>query len=297
MPDISLRLHKDMLVLSASVDRTLARQGVDTERDLGYHVLMEPEALVEALRLEVLAGAQCVVAPTRFLAPARLAAFRMEGDGPRLARAACALVAELPVQHTFVEIGPCGLPLDPSSKASLNENRDQYARAARCFADERIDAFFLNGFRSEADLRCALMGVAQVDGRPVAASVDLDGSGALAGTAARETLEHAGALMADLGATVAGFATAEPTERAAQLTRALADASGLPVMAQLVVNPSKERTRFAPADDTYGHPDSLVKAAVELYGAGAQFLRAIGAATSAHTGALAATVSGLDVRR
>lgn len=297
MPDISLRLHKDMLVLSAPLEHMLARQGVDAERDLGYHVLMEPETLVDALRMEILAGAQCVVAPTCFLAPARLAALRMDGDGSRLARAACALVAELPVQHVFAEIGPCGLPLDPSSKASLNENRDQYARAARCLADEQIDAFFLNGFRSEADLRCALMGIAQVDGRPVAASVDLDGAGALAGTAGRETLEHAGTLMADLGATVAGFATAEPTERACRLAHALADASGLPVMAQLVVEQSKGRSRPASPGGTYGHPDSLVEAAVELHGAGAQFLRAVGAATSAHTGALAATVSGLDVRR
>ena len=37
-------------------------------------------------------------------------------------------------------------------------------------------------------------------------------------------------------------------------------------------------------------------AAVKLYAAGVQFLRATGQATPAYTGALVATVSGLDVR-
>lgn len=43
--------------------------------------------------------------------------------------------------------------------------------------------------------------------------------------------------------------------------------------------------------------DTLERAAVQLYGAGAQFLRATGLATSACTAALAATTSGLNVRR
>jgi len=33
MPDIELRFHKDMLVLSAPIDAALARQGIDAARD------------------------------------------------------------------------------------------------------------------------------------------------------------------------------------------------------------------------------------------------------------------------
>ena len=40
----------------------------------------------------------------------------------------------------------------------------------------------------------------------------------------------------------------------------------------------------------------MAPAAVKLYGAGVQFLRATGKATPSFTGALAATVYGLDVR-
>ena len=50
MPDIALRFHKDMLVLSAPLAAVLARQGVDVARDLEYLNLIEPEAVRDALR-------------------------------------------------------------------------------------------------------------------------------------------------------------------------------------------------------------------------------------------------------
>ena len=96
----------------------------------------------------------------------------------------------------LVEIGPCGLPLDPSSKASLNENRDQYARAARACEGMQLDAFFLNGFTNPSDLKCALMGVRQVSGLPVFASVDVAADGMLAD--GRSTFAEALSVMAEL---------------------------------------------------------------------------------------------------
>ena len=45
MPDIALRFHKDMLVLSSPVAVVLARQGFDVEHDLEFANLVEPEAV------------------------------------------------------------------------------------------------------------------------------------------------------------------------------------------------------------------------------------------------------------
>ena len=42
MPDIALRFHKDMLVLSSPVAVVLARQGFDVEHDLEFANLVEP---------------------------------------------------------------------------------------------------------------------------------------------------------------------------------------------------------------------------------------------------------------
>ena len=49
MPDITLRFHKDMLVLSSPVAVVLARQGFDVEHDLEFANLVEPEAVRDAL--------------------------------------------------------------------------------------------------------------------------------------------------------------------------------------------------------------------------------------------------------
>lgn len=295
MPDITLRLHKDMLVLSAPLTAVLARQGVDVGRDLEYLNLVEPEAVVDALRLESLAGATCLVTTTEGIAPARLAHHGMEDRASEVAHAALDAVAELKPQHVLAEIGPCGLPLDGSSAASLNENRSQYARAARAFEGGTFDAYFLEGFTSAVDLKCALMGVRQVSDHPAFASVNVASNGLLAD--GRTTLEEAVAVMEEFGACVAGFTTGAPEDEAAALCERVVQATSLPVLVQLRVTSHAPRQGDATPENPYFCPDTLVSAAVRLRSAGAQFLRAVGDVTPAYTGALAATVDGLDVAR
>lgn len=286
MSDIALRFHKDMLVLSAPPVVALERLGVDTAADLEFTLLFEPDTVEEAYRLEAMGGAQCLVAATAGLTPAQLARVRMEEQGPQLARAALEALAPFKPQHVLVELGPCGLPLDPSAKASLMEHRDQYARAGRMFDGLEFDGFFLNGFGVCTSLKCALMGLAKVSAAPVFASVDVDGAGMLP---SGETLEDAVRVAEELGAAVVGFQTAANADEAAKLC-ARACAAGaleLPVMAQMAVEPG----------GAYGNADALADAAAVLCAAGAQFLRASGQATAACTGALVAATLGMDVVR
>ena len=383
MPDIQLRFQKDLLVLSAPLDAAFARQGTDLALDRQYLNLMEPDSIADALNLEMAAGAQCLVTTTEDITQARLAHVRMDADASRLAKAALDIANGAQPQHVLVEIGPCGLPLDTSSKSSLNENRAQYADAARAFSGGTFDAFFLNGFTRIPDLKCALMGVAQVTDKPVFVSVtlgeepQLDAAGQHADEAVRpdEAARQAsdspqsdeGArresdgpgldvvaqstkmeapqddsddllpgfpfkgyslyedstyspkpaakrqrlspqlwpealdAMIDLGASVVGFETAEPINRAVEYARAAAERTDLPILVQLHVaqQPSKAATSgLVPLADIDEYtPDTMALAAVKLYGAGVQFLRATGLATPAYTGALAATVMGLDVHR
>ena len=91
MPDIQLRFHRDMLVLSSPIAPVLARQGFEFDGDVEYATLMEPEAVEDALRLNLLAGVQCLVTETAGMTPARLAHRGMAERLPELARAAVAL--------------------------------------------------------------------------------------------------------------------------------------------------------------------------------------------------------------
>lgn len=294
MPDIQLRFNRDMLVLSSPVSTVLARQGFTDAADTEYVTLMEPEVVRDALRLNLTAGAHCLITETAGITPARLAHRGMADRAEELARAALSTVNDLRPQHTIVEVGPCGLPLDASSKASLNENRDQYARAARAVkaTGQPYDAFFLNGFRNPSDLKCALMGIRQVSGRPVIASVDVSADGTLAG--GHFTFAEALEVMTGFEADVAGFSTAAGQEAACALA-VQAAATSLPVLAQLSVAEVNQRQGAPTPENPYYCPDVVVDAALALRRAGVQFLRATGVATPAYAGALAVAVDGRDV--
>lgn len=293
MPDIAMRFNKDMLVLSSPLQTALQRQGVDVDRDLEYFLLVEPEAVRDAMRMEKIAGAQCLVAPTGSVTPARLAHRAMQGREAELASATLSALRPLKPQHLLAEINPCGLPLDPSSANSLNENRAQYASAARAFEGQELDALFLTGFSRPDDLKCALMGVRQVTDAPVFASVVVDGSGVLAD--GRTAVEEAAAVMEEYEASVAGFECgAVPQELTAVAARMVA-ACDLPVLAQVSCARRDPKQGQATAENPYYCPDTMVSIAVALRAVGVQFLRATGAATPAYTGALAAASMGFDV--
>ncbi|MEC4175132.1 homocysteine S-methyltransferase family protein [Adlercreutzia sp. R7] len=298
MADIALRFFKDMLVLSSPVDAALRRQGINGAREQMLTLLLEPETIEEAYRLEVVAGPQCLVLPTALLTPARLAELGMNGKGDELAQHALQAVEAFKPQHVLAEIGPCGLPLDASSKASLVENRDQYARAAHLFDGTAVDAVFLNGFAAADDLKCALMGVRKACDLPVFASVDVTADGALA--SGRGTLAEAVDVMVEFGAAVAGFTTlAEPTVATALAASVrdhlAAQGADLCVLASLVVGDRNSKQQGPTAENPYCTADTMMAAAADLRAAGVQFLRAAGDATPAYTGVLAATVAGQDV--
>ncbi|MEF9841791.1 MAG: homocysteine S-methyltransferase family protein [Raoultibacter sp.] len=293
MPDIQLRFNKDMLVLSGSLDAVLTRQGVDVERDREFLNLIEPDSIREALRLESLAGAQCLVTNTAGITTARLAHARMEDRALELAAAAVTVANSLTPQHVLFEIGPTGLPLDPSSQTSLIHNRDQYATAVRNCGSVGIDAIFLNGFTTTADLRCALMGVRMISDAPLVASVCLDAAGGLAGHA--EPLAEALEIMAEYGAQVAGFSSAADLATVAQQACGAREKMDLPLLVQLEVTQHAPRQQVATSENPYYCPDTMVEVATTLRSVGVQFLRACGQSTPAYTGALVAASAGFDV--
>ncbi|WP_139650759.1 homocysteine S-methyltransferase family protein [Raoultibacter phocaeensis] len=293
MPDIEMRFNRDMLVFSAPIDEALGRQGVDVEKDREFISLIEPEAVRNVYQLETVAGAQCLVTNTAGITAARLAHSNMEDRAPELAEAALAVLRSLRPQHIVAEIGPTYLPIDASSASSLKQSRNQYAEAARAFGRGSVDALFLNGMVSLADLQCALMGARMVFDGPVFASVDVEGTGLIARR--DQPIEEALDLMAEYGADVAGFSTAAPLDEAVAIARRARAAFGGPVLVQLAVRKHNPRQGAPTAENPYYCPDIMIEAATRLRGAGVQFLRATGNATSPYTGALVAASAGFDV--
>lgn len=357
MADIQLRFHHDMLVLSAPIDYALARQGVDVHEDFEFTSLIEPEMAADALRLEALAGAHCLVTATEGICPARLAHARMEDRAVDVATVALASVNANNPQHVLCEIGPCGLPLDPSSKASLKQTTQQYEAAARAFVGERLgaghgggadagagasvgagagahagvgksagslsggshsglsgaslgfgavpstgegtpfDALFLNGMRTEADMRCAIEGVRKVYDGPLFASMDANDQGEFDRMTVQQVVE------AMRGADVVGIRSSAAPEALCAAVRQMAQLTEAPILVQIRVKaPTAQEKKRASLGgpvpgNPYPMPDALADAALQLRAAGAQFLRACGEATPAYTGALAVAALGRDCVR
>lgn len=296
MPDIALRFHKEMLVLSAPIDPVLESQGVDVEKDREFLSVVEPETIQDIYQLEMVAGTQCVVTNTAGITNARLAHVNMEGRGLELATAALTIANSLKPQHVFAEIGPTRLPLDISSKSSLRQNKQQYERAATDFGAQGFDAFFLNGMNDIYDMQCALMGIRTKSDKPIIASLEVDAEGAIGGRKAQD-LESSLKLMEEYEASVVGFSCAASLDCVVSLAKRAACVVDAPLLVQLQVKKCNPKQLSATEDNPYYTPDTMIEAATALRAAGVQFLRATGKATPAYTGALVAASLGFDSLR
>lgn len=293
MPDISMRLGKDMLVLSGKLDAVFARQGIDVDADREFLNLVEPDSVKDAFRLESVAGAQCLCSNTEGVTKARLAHVRMEERSAELAQAAVNLVCECKPQHVIYEVGPCGLPVDPSNSASLKQNRDQYAQAVRDLGECQVDAVLLSGFASAVDAQCAIMGVRMVSDVPTFVTLRTKSDGVL--ERRNERAAEVCAMLAEYGADVVGVETFAGAEDACEIVREIRSSCDLPVIVQLDVARRDSRQFEATPENPYYCPDVMVEAAVKLRAAGVQFLRAGGQNSPAYTGALVAASAGFDV--
>lgn len=324
MADIQLRFNQDMLIVSSPIRAQLQSLGLDTDRDMEMTLLLEPEVLDEIYTLDVAVGVQCLVADTTAITPARLAQLRLNVQGKAIAESAINAAAGTNPQHILAEIGPCGLPLDASSKASLMENRDQYVRAAGFLADVEplFDAYFLNKFTSITELKCALMGLRKVTDKPIFASVliedssvncsmdggiptssmnasldpSIDASTIKLASITGDSLASAIETIIEYGGQVVGFETACNPCGAANLAKAVRQHTAvLPIMAQLHVRSVNPEQGAPTADNPYFEADTMVDAADALRESGVQFIRAVGNAKPAYTGALVAATLGDEV--
>lgn len=304
MTDIALRYHQHMLVIGPSIRAQLQLSA----QDLLFALQFEPEIFADAYALQKAAGAQCLVAPSAYLTQARLAHLlgtpHTKTVATELAQAALAAASSAMPEHVLVELQPCGLPLDPTSKASLLESRAQYQQAAALFAEQDLpgfDAFFLNGFTRIADMKAALMGVQMASSAPIFASVDVNEHGVLqplnAGAKQHtnpDSLIDALAVLADLGASVVGvrtLCTPETLPKIPALAKTVVNATTLPCLMQLAI-PAK-----AAEENSVIKPETFFDVALSLHQEGVQFVRAAGAATPAYTTALSAALQGEAVKQ
>lgn len=293
MADIQMRFGKDMLVLSAGFTRIFDQQGFDIKTEEAYVDLCEPELIEQAYQMEKMIGTPCLCTATECITNARLAHEKFEGRGPELAQGAWEMVDSFTPQHSLAVVGPTGLPLDESSAPSLKASRKQYQDAVAELMNYPFDALYFSGFTNGYDAQCALIAARAIYDGPIFLSFELTDEGAL--PSASHTFEEAVRLVDEYGADVIGVASGARLEKLEAVVAALRDATEKPIVVELIVRELIERALNPDADNPYYSPDTMVEAALKLHTWGVQFVRATGMASPAYTGALVATLSGLDV--
>lgn len=230
--DISLRLNKEMLVLSGPADAGLKRLGVDIQRDLAIANILEPETIKTAIEPYVMGGAHCLVANTKGILQANLAHENLDTRIGEIAKAAIDIASSIKPQHIIVELGNCGLPLDDTSKNSLNEFKNQYLSAARVFEKLNFDAYLLSDLKNTTQIKCALMGLKQASDKPVFVCADVDKEGKL--NKNEDIYDYANTLI-EFGATVAGIKTKFDLNTSEKLCKRLRAGCDLPILIDIEV--------------------------------------------------------------
>ena len=292
MPDIALRFHKDMLVLSTPVDYQLVAQGFTEPEDRAYVSLCEPEVIEETYKLEQVMETSCFVTATEDITRARLAHARFEHQAEDMARIAYQTGASFSPQHLLAAIGPTGLPLDPTSKSSLKQSVEQYRDATKVLIAYPFDAVYFNGFSNLYDAQCALMGARALFDGPVMITLKPDSAGMFPDG---RTIAEAAALCDEYGASVIGISSPCDVATVAAFFTMLRSATTKPLLCEFWVTQRNNRQFEPTSENPYPTPNAVFDAACALRQLGIQFFRASGVATPAYTGALIAAVMGSDV--
>lgn len=286
--DISLRLNKEMLVLSGSIEAGLERLGVDIEHDLAIANILEPETIKTSLDSYVVAGAQCLIANSKNVLQANLAFENLDNKISEIAKASLNIAKSCKPQHIIVELGNCQLPLDDFSKNSLNEFKNQYVNSARIFEaldlGSSFDAYLLSDLKNLSQIKCALMGLKQVSDKPIIVSSQFDNAGNLN---KNENIYDYANILAEFGATVAGIKINSEPEEAKKLIKRLRAGCDLPILVEVDVLDDK--------NSSYYSPDSMKSFACMANDCGIQFLRATGHAKPSHTAVLTGTCLNMPI--
>lgn len=299
MPDIQMRFNKDMLVFSSPIksaflesDKATCRDNFDPE----MLCITEPDTIQEALKWQIVAGAQCLVAPLEDLCESNLIHKDMTKDATHLCDISVKLANQEKPQHTIAQINCCNLPFDNSSENSKKQLSAQYYNAAMLYANKNIDAIMLNNLRSISEIELAILAVKKAVTLPVIVSVEFNNDSTFSNKGISAT--EVASAMCNSGAQVIGFSSGAPLEVIEKIAldfSSCAHTRNIAVLGQVIVNQNNPKQGSNTTENPYYCSDTMVQVATTLRRCGVQFLRACGQASPAYTGTLVAASAGFDV--
>ena len=292
MPDIMMRLGRDVLVAEGAMGTMLQRAGVPAGASNEQINELDDEIVRDVHRLYHIAGANCAITNTFCGTRSKLAEYDLEDRADIFNRAGVRIARSVNPEHILGDIGPCGLLMPPYGMATYEQVFSQYAEQARSLAAEKPDAIIIETMIDIADACCAVRAVRSVCDLPVFATCTFNDQGTLPLSG---TSPAAAALaLKAAGADAIGLNCGLGPEQAYPIFKEMAAAVDLP----LIVQPNAGLPQVTRTGDTVypGTPDEFAVWATRFVAAGAAIVGSCCGSTPAFTGAMAAIVGGKDVQ-
>ena len=290
MPDIMMRLGREVLVIDGAMGTMLHRAGLAAGECPELLNITAPEMVGGVHNLYSLAGADCVSTNTFGGSRPKLAEYGYEDRVEEFNRAAVRIAKRYGAPHVLADIGPSGLVLEPLGPATFDELFAAFAEQAAALAAEEPDAIFIETMTDIAEARCAVLAARSVTDLPVFASCTFGLSGRMdiSGTEP----ETAAVVLEAAGADAIALNCGLGPEQMLPLVVRMVGATTLPVIAQ----PNAGLPFLNDAGHTVfpGTPDDLAAFASAARLAGAAAVGSCCGSTPAFTGAIVAAVGDMD---
>jgi len=281
MPDIGLRLGREVLVIDGAMGTMLQRHDIPSGQSLMQLNVTAPELVEEVHRLYSLAGADCATTNSFGGSRHKLEAYGLGDQVTDLNRAAVRLARSGGAPHILADMGPTGLVMEPLGSATFDEVFEQFAEQASALAAEHPDALFIETMTDIAEARCAVLAARSVTDLPVFVTVTFGLSGRmdLSGTSP----EAAAVILEAAGATAVGMNCGLGPEQMLPLVERMAEATSLPI----IVQPNAGMPRLEDGVTVFpGTADEMGSYAARFVDAGASLVGSCCGSTPSFTGAI-----------
>jgi len=281
VPDIGLRLGREVLVVDGAMGTMLQRAGMPSGQCPEELNVTNPEMVLDVHMSYVTVGAECVSTNSFGGSRPKLAEYGLGDRVEELNRASVRLARQAGAQHILADVGPTGLVMEPLGTATFDEVFDIFVEQIRALVAENPDAIALETFSDLAEIRCALLAARSVTDLPVIASMTfgLSGRSELSAT----DPETAAVVLEACGASVVGMNCGLGPEQMLPLVERMSAVTTLP----LVVQPNAGlpvlvdgKTRFP------GTPDEMGAYAARFAALGASMVGSCCGSSPSFTGAI-----------
>ena len=290
MPDIGLRLGREVLVLDGAMGTMLQKHDLPAEQSLVQLNVTAPELVIEVHRLYNLAGADCATTNSFGGSRIKLDAYGLGDQVEELNRAAVRVARASGATHILGELGPTGHVLEPLGSARFDELFDAFAEQAAALAAERPDAIQIATMTDIAEARCAVLAARSVTELPVfvTCTFGLSGRMDLSGT----DPEAAAVILEAVGASAVGLNCGLGPEQMLPLVERMARATTLPI----IVRPNAGLPRLVDGKTVFpGTAEEMGQYAARFVDAGATLVGSCCGSTPSFTGAIADFAKGRPV--